>query len=106
MTRVPCAALIILLPSLASCGGSGGSPNEQVAVMQQRDTTVTATTITTGNYELIIAQPGTTYAIRDVQLESRVTGNIQQVGFDDGALVKEGDLLFQVDPRPYEAALL
>lgn len=106
MRRVLVAALILVVPSLTSCGGSSSSPQEEVSVMQQRDTTVTAVTIKPGNYELTIAQPGTTYAIRDIELESRVTGYIQKVAFQDGTLVEEGDLLFQVDPRPFEASLL
>lgn len=38
-----------------------------------------------------------------VQLRSRVSGYIQEVAFEEGELVKAGDLLFQIDPRPYEA---
>jgi len=38
-----------------------------------------------------------------VQVRPRVSGQIDQVAFTDGALVKKGDLLFQIDPRPFEA---
>lgn len=38
-----------------------------------------------------------------VQLRPRVTGYIQEVAFEEGELVEAGDLLFQIDPRPYEA---
>lgn len=38
-----------------------------------------------------------------VMLRPRVSGYIQQVAFDEGALVEAGDLLFQIDPRPYQA---
>jgi multidrug efflux system membrane fusion protein len=36
-----------------------------------------------------------------VEIRPRVSGQIDQVTFTDGALVKKGDLLFQIDPRPF-----
>src|SRR5436309_10573018 len=44
-------------------------------------------------------------AIDSVEVRPRVGGYLQSVHFQDGALVKKGDLLFLIDPRPYEAAL-
>ncbi|WP_263263721.1 multidrug efflux RND transporter periplasmic adaptor subunit MexE [Pseudomonas sp. RIT-PI-S] len=38
-----------------------------------------------------------------VQIRPRVSGQIDQVAFSEGALVKKGDLLFQIDPRPFQA---
>ncbi len=38
-----------------------------------------------------------------VQVRPRVSGQIDSVAFIDGALVKKGDLLFQIDPRPFQA---
>lgn len=38
-----------------------------------------------------------------VQIRPRVSGQIDQVAFTEGALVKKGDLLFQIDPRPFQA---
>ena len=38
-----------------------------------------------------------------VQVRPRVSGQIDSVAFIDGELVKKGDLLFQIDPRPFEA---
>jgi RND family efflux transporter MFP subunit len=40
-----------------------------------------------------------------VEVRSQVSGQLIQVAFTDGAQVKKGDLLFKIDPRPYEAAL-
>ncbi|MGV8989469.1 MAG: efflux RND transporter periplasmic adaptor subunit [Cypionkella sp.] len=44
-------------------------------------------------------------AVDRVQIRSRVAGAIQSVDFREGALVKTGDLLFTIDPAPYEAAV-
>jgi multidrug efflux system membrane fusion protein len=44
-------------------------------------------------------------AIDRVQIRSRVAGAIESVHFREGALVKQGDLLFTIDPAPYQAAV-
>jgi len=49
---------------------------------------------------------GRTRAIDSVQVRARVTGYITKVAFTAGALVDAGDLLFEIDPREYEAAVL
>jgi len=41
----------------------------------------------------------------DVGPQARVSGYLEQVDFVDGAIVKEGDRLFSIDPRPYQTAL-
>lgn len=49
--------------------------------------------------------PGRTAAVGEVEVRARVTGYIVKVHFEDGEEVEKGDLLFEIDPRPYEAAL-
>ena len=44
-------------------------------------------------------------AIENVDVRPRVSGYINEIAFKDGNLVKKGDLLFVIDPRPYQAAL-
>src|SRR5882724_4105634 len=44
-------------------------------------------------------------AVDSVEVRPRVSGYLQSILFQDGGLVKKGDLLFLIDPRPYEAAL-
>jgi RND family efflux transporter MFP subunit len=46
-----------------------------------------------------------TQAVQSVELKARVTGYLTKVLFKDGDLVKEGDVLFQIDDRPYKATL-
>jgi membrane fusion protein, multidrug efflux system len=45
-------------------------------------------------------------AIQQVQIRARVGGFVDSVDFKDGAIIKAGDLLYVIDPRPYEATLL
>jgi RND family efflux transporter MFP subunit len=44
-------------------------------------------------------------AVERVELRPRVSGYIESVAFREGAEVKKGDVLFMIDPRPYEATL-
>lgn len=48
---------------------------------------------------------GTIRAAASVDLKARVNGYLQAIHFRDGALVREGDLLFVIDPAPYEVEL-
>lgn len=47
---------------------------------------------------------GTVLANATVQVKSRIDGQILRAGFQEGQLVKQGDLLFEIDRAPYEAA--
>lgn len=49
--------------------------------------------------------PGHLEAVETVEIRSRVAGYLESIHFDDGAEVRSGDLLFVIDPRPYEAEL-
>ena len=42
-------------------------------------------------------------APESVEVRPRVSGYIDKVAFDEGSLVQKGDLLFQIDPRPFQA---
>jgi RND family efflux transporter MFP subunit len=44
-------------------------------------------------------------AVDSVEIRARVNGYLQKINFKDGSEVKKGDLLFVIDPRPYQAEL-
>jgi multidrug efflux system membrane fusion protein len=48
---------------------------------------------------------GTVQAFNTVLVRSRVDGQIDKIAFTEGQLVKKGDLLAEIDPRPYQAVL-
>jgi multidrug efflux system membrane fusion protein len=48
---------------------------------------------------------GTVQATNTVTVRSRVDGQIEKIAFEEGQMVKEGDLLVQIDPAPFQAAL-
>src|SRR4051794_7310513 len=48
---------------------------------------------------------GRTAAVDSVEVRARVSGYLDKVHFKEGALVKKGDVLFEIDPRTYQATL-
>jgi multidrug efflux system membrane fusion protein len=68
-------------------------------------TPVVAATVTQRDMPILINALGTVQSIQTVNVQSRVNGQIMQAFFKQGELVKEGDPLFLVDTRPYQAAL-
>jgi RND family efflux transporter MFP subunit len=49
--------------------------------------------------------PGRIEAINSIEVRARVTGYLDKVNFDEGSEVKQGDVLFEIDARPYQAEL-
>ena len=44
-------------------------------------------------------------AMESVDIRARVSGYLNEVHFKDGQIVKKGDMLYSIDPRPFERAL-
>jgi multidrug efflux system membrane fusion protein len=57
------------------------------------------------NVAVYLDYVATTEAMRTVNLQAKVTGYLLKRGAPDGADVKEGDLIYKIDPRDYQAAL-
>jgi membrane fusion protein, multidrug efflux system len=67
--------------------------------------TVRVAAATLGDMPLTIDALGTVTPFETVTVKTQIAGNLQTVGFTEGQIVKAGDFLAQIDPRPYEAAL-
>lgn len=92
------ALSLVCLLAVAACGkkaGPAGPPTRNVLVAK----------VTTKDVPFYLDQIGTTSAFETVQVQAQVTGQIVSRDFTDGGDVKKGDLLFKIDPRPYEAVL-
>jgi len=72
---------------------------------QQAAVPVFATAAKAEDVPIILRGIGSVQAYNTVTVKSRVDGNIVQVAYKEGQDVKAGDLLVQLDPRPYQAAL-
>ena len=66
---------------------------------------VTTAKVITQDVPLYLDEIGNTAAYETVQIQAQVSGQIVSREFKDGGDVKKGDLLFLIDPKPYEAAL-
>lgn len=65
---------------------------------------VTAGTVAAQNVPVYLQGIGTVQAYNTVSIKTRVDGQIIKVYFKEGQEVKEGDPLFEIDPRPFQAA--
>jgi multidrug efflux system membrane fusion protein len=59
-----------------------------------------------GDFPLYYKALGTVTALNTINVRSRVGGELMKISFEEGQMVKAGDLLAEIDPRPYQNALL
>ncbi|MGB3835874.1 efflux RND transporter periplasmic adaptor subunit [Castellaniella sp.] len=98
VSRVMRPLTLVLLLSLAACGDK---PQEQAKGMQ---VPVSVVQIAPRAVSVTTELPGRVQAIEDAEIRARVTGIVKSIDFEQGGLVKEGQLLFTIDPAPYRAA--
>jgi membrane fusion protein, multidrug efflux system len=67
---------------------------------------VSAGLVKQGDIPIYLDALGTVTPVYTVTVTSRVTGELTEIYYKEGQLVKKGDLLATIDPRPYEALLL
>jgi RND family efflux transporter MFP subunit len=89
------AALLVLNGCRSEANPQAQQPAPQVSVATVLERDVTEWDEFTGRLE----------AVESVEVRPRVTGYIESVNFTEGSVVKKGDLLFVIDPRPYRAEL-
>jgi membrane fusion protein, multidrug efflux system len=66
---------------------------------------ISVTPVKRADFPVILESLGQVQAYNTVQVRARVDGQINKIAFKEGQMVKEGDLLAQIDPRPFQAAL-
>src|SRR5437660_5422637 len=94
-------ALILL--SLAI--GCTGKQSVQAAKPQLPAAPVVVATVTEQNMPVQVQAIGNVEAIATVSIKPQISGELVQVHFNEGDYVKKGQLLFTIDPAPFEAAL-
>lgn len=94
----------LLMPALAALALAGcGGP--QQAAMPQQAPEVAVETVKAAPTRLSVTLPGRTVAYRVAEVRPQVSGIILERSFEEGAEVKAGDILYQIDPAPYQAAV-
>lgn len=99
---VPTIAALAAFAFLAT--GCGNKPSAQ-ADMQMPTPAVTVATAAAHDVPLYLDEIGKNGAYESVIVMPQVAGRVTERNFQDGAELKKGQLLFVIDPRPYQAAL-
>ena len=81
------------------------APAASPAANASKPAIVSVAAATRADYPVFIDGLGQAQAENTVTVRTRVDGQIVKIAFDEGQMVKSGDLLAQVDPRPFQAAL-
>jgi membrane fusion protein, multidrug efflux system len=84
---------------------SAAQAAKQKAAAAQRGVPISTTTATKGSIGVYINALGTVTPVYTATITSRVDGQINSVNYREGQMVHKGDILLQIDPRPYQAAL-
>jgi RND family efflux transporter MFP subunit len=95
------AGLLALLAALSGCGRAESSSVAPAAPPPP----VSVASAVAGKVKDWDEFTGRIEAIQHVQLRPRVSGYVERVAFVEGSEVRKGDLLFAIDPRPYQATL-
>ncbi len=94
------AALVGLL-AMSGCS----KKSTQAAGLPQFAPLVTVTRATTHDVPVYLEEIGRSGAFESVTVTPQISGRIMERSFEDGAELKKGQLLFTIDPRPYQAQL-
>jgi RND family efflux transporter MFP subunit len=80
-------------PKHVSGAAQGGSPSVEVVQVEQKDVPIYGVWI------------GTLDGLVNADVRAQVSGYLMRQGYQEGGFVKQGQLLFQIDPRPFQAVL-
>ncbi|HCT6679148.1 TPA: efflux RND transporter periplasmic adaptor subunit [Raoultella ornithinolytica] len=93
------SALVAVVLLVSGCGDKQGDANAQAPVP------VEAVAAQPQPFTLTAELPGRIEPVRVAEVRARVAGIVLRRTFEEGANVKAGDVLFQIDPAPFKAAL-
>jgi membrane fusion protein (multidrug efflux system) len=96
LARLAMASVMALTGFLSACGDEG-SPEQRPAPL------VSVIEVQPTRAVMTADLPGRVDAVRDAQVRARVTGIVQDIAFEQGGNVAKGQLLFVIDPAPYQA---
>jgi multidrug efflux system membrane fusion protein len=101
----------VLLAVAAACAGVGvvlhesDTPVPAAMPPQPVRVPVVATKVLSGNVPIYLRGVGTVIAYNNVIIRSQITGQLVKISFQQGQTVHTGDVLAEIDPRPYQAQL-
>jgi membrane fusion protein, multidrug efflux system len=97
-------ALSVLCASFSGCT-SAESKQQKTQAAGQHPVPVAVAKVDRQDVPVYLTGLGSVTAFYTANIKSRVDGQIMRVNFQEGQIVKEGDLLIVIDPRPYQVQL-
>ncbi len=96
---LPRLTALLLVPLLGACA------DDAIDVAPKPTYDVTVTTVKAADTPVVFELVGKTRSSRRVEVRSRVEGFLEKRVYTEGTLVQEGDVLFQMDRKPFEVSL-
>jgi membrane fusion protein, multidrug efflux system len=84
-------------------GGGGGGRGSRFRLNGPMP--VVAVTAHAGDIDIVLNALGTVTSLATVTVKTQIAGQLNEIHFTEGQLVKQGDFLAQIDPRPYQLTL-
>ena len=92
LVAVVAVAVLAMRPKHGGAGAAG-APDVQIVPVEQKDV------------QIYVEHIGTLDGFVNADVRAQVTGYLMRQAYQEGAFVRQGQLLFQIDPRPFQAAL-
>jgi multidrug efflux system membrane fusion protein len=116
MTKSRATRWVLLIAVLAAAGYFGwqrfqhldtATPNntQKAAAPARQAVPVTVAAVQKADFPVYLTGLGTVQGFNTVVVRTRVDGQIEKIAFSEGQLVNKGDVLAQIDPRPFQATL-
>ena len=99
--RNSCAAVVLVALALSGCQDRAASTGAPASAAPE----VGIVVVETRPVELVKELPGRVTPMRIAEVRARASGIVVERAFTQGSLVKAGDLLYRIDPRPFEVEL-
>jgi len=94
-----------LCACLLACGGASDAKQQKAQAAGPRDVSVAVATVLSQDVPVYLTGLGSVTAFNTANIKSRVDGQIMKVNFQEGQSVHEGELLIEIDSRPYQVQL-
>ena len=106
--KLRCLAIFLvgtLCALLFGCSSAADSKQQKAQAAGPRSVSVAVATVQSKDVPVYLSGLGSVTAFNTANIKSRVDGQIMKVNFREGQFVKQGDLLLEIDARPFEVQL-
>jgi multidrug efflux system membrane fusion protein len=105
VSRVITVLALAAVGALVGCSGSADSKQQKAQAAAPRSVSVATAPVQRQDVPVYLEGLGAVTAFNTANIKSRVDGQIMKVNFQEGQTVKEGELLIEIDARPFQVQL-